>query len=117
MADWCEFELSLTVGLRRLARWSSGRARRDRCEVDRCRCDRCEVDRSRFGCWKSFVLSLVGRIGALGGWKSFFLSLVVLSLSRSFFDCFFFVLSLSLACCVFCFFSPSLCVLQATEMN
>ena len=32
-------------------------------------------------------------------------------------DCFFFVLSLSLACCVFCFFSPSLCVLQATEMN
>ena len=68
MADRCEFELSLTVGLRRLARWSSGRARRDRCEVDRCRCDRCEVDRSRFGCWKSFVLSLVGRIGALGCW-------------------------------------------------
>ena len=26
MADRCEFELSLTVGLRRLARWSSGRA-------------------------------------------------------------------------------------------
>ena len=80
MADWCEFELSLTVGLRRLARWSSGRARRDRCEVDRCRCDRCEVDRSRFGCWKSFVLSLVGRIGALGGWKSFFLSLILSSI-------------------------------------
>ena len=59
MADRCEFELSLTVGLRRLARWSSGRARRDRCEVDRCRF----VDR-----WLSFFLCLIGRIGALGGW-------------------------------------------------
>ena len=59
MADRCKFELSLTVGLRRLARWSSGRARRDRCEVDRCRF----VDR-----WLSFFLCLIGRIGALGGW-------------------------------------------------
>ena len=59
MADRCEFELSLTVGLRRLARWSSGRARRDRCEVDRCQF----VDR-----WLSLFLCLVGRIGALGGW-------------------------------------------------
>ena len=59
MADRCEFELSLTVGLRRLARWSSGRARRDRCEVDRCRF----VDR-----WLSLFLCLVVWIGALGGW-------------------------------------------------
>ena len=107
MADRCEFELSLTVGLRRLARWSSGRARRDRCEVGRCRF----VDR-----WLSFFLCLVGRIGALGGWidrglwivgsRSFSRSLagselwvagsigvwlleIVLSLARSFFDCFF----------------------------
>ena len=95
------------------------------------------LDRSGFvDRWLSFFLSLVGRIGALGGWidrssrtSLASISLVGFDLVRGsgfvisllgivvFFDCFFFVLSLSPMCCVLCFFSLSLCVLQATEMN
>ena len=113
------------LGLRRLARWSSGWAWRDRREVDRCRW----LDQSS----RSFSRSLAGlELSVAGSKLSFFLSLIgwigalILSLALSVFCVLYLALcvfcSLSLCCsfsrsfCVLHSFSRSFCVLRDLEM-